>query len=153
VITAVVHTLRLQEEPMFSFRIIRFRSLERDRTADERRVALIQKAVLSAVAEAEDEAKRLRVRISKVRSSAIFLVEQVDDHELAPTCLADLTSVEKHLLADERRLAQLRDHLAFLRSIEIAARVNEQADPRSVIAFSTGVPSGICTDDPTQRRR
>jgi hypothetical protein len=153
VITAGVHTLRLQEEPMFSFRIIRSRSRERDRTADERRVALIQKVVLSAVAEAEDEAMRLRVRISKVRSSAIFFVEQVDDHELDPTRRADLTSIEKRLLADEGRLAQLKDHLAFLRSIEIAARVNEQADPRSVIAFSTGVPSGICTDDPTQRRR
>jgi hypothetical protein len=69
---------------MFGFRIFRFRSLERDRTTDERRVALIQKVVLFAVAEAEGEAKRLRVRISKVRSSAIFLVEQVDDHEPDP---------------------------------------------------------------------
>jgi hypothetical protein len=112
---------------------------------------LIQKVVLSAVAEAE--AKRLRVRISKVRSSAIFLVEQVDDHEADPTRSAELTSVEKHLVANERRFAQLKDHLAFLRKIEITVRVNEQADLRSVIAFSTGVPSGICTDDPTQRRR
>jgi hypothetical protein len=138
---------------MFGFRIFRFRSLERDRTTDERRVALSQKVVLSAVAEAEAEAKRLRVRISKVRSSAIFLVERVDDHEPYPTRRADLTSVEKHLLANERRLAQLKDHLAFLRSIEIAVGVDEQADLRSVIAFSTGVPSGICTDDPTHRRR
>jgi hypothetical protein len=138
---------------MFGLRIFGFRSLERDRTTDERRVALIQKIVLSAVAEAEAEAKRLRVRISKVRSSAIFLVEQVDDHEADPTRRAELTSVEKHLVANERRLAQLKDHFAFLRKIEIAVRVNEQADLRSVIAFSTGVPSGICTDDPTQRRR
>jgi hypothetical protein len=138
---------------MFGFRIFRFRSLKRDRTTDERRVTLIQKVVFFAVAEAEAEAKRLRVRISKVRSSAIFLVEQVDDHELDPSRRADLTSVEKHLLANEGRLAQLKEHLAFLRSIEIAVRVNEQADLRSVIAFSTGVPSGICTDDPTRRRR
>jgi hypothetical protein len=138
---------------MFGLRIFGFRSLECDRTTDKRRVASIQKVVLSAVAEAEAEAKRLRVRISKVRSSAIFLVEQVDDHEADPTRRAELTSVEKHLLANERRLAQLKDHLAFLRSIEIAVRVNEQADLRSVIAFSTGVPSGICTDDATQRRR
>jgi hypothetical protein len=136
---------------MFGLRIFCFRSLEHDRTTDERRVALIQKVVLSAVAEAE--AKRLRVRISKVRSSAIFLVERVDDHEPDPTRRAEVASVEKHLLANERRLAQLKDHLAFLRSIEIAVRVNEQADLCSVIAFSTGVPSGICTDDPTQRRR
>jgi hypothetical protein len=109
---------------MCGFRIFRFRSLVRDRTTDERRVASIQKVVLSAVAEAEAEAeaeaKGLRVRISKVRSSAIFLVEQVDDHEPDPTRRADLTSVEEHLLANERRLAQLKDHLAFLRSIEIA---------------------------------
>jgi hypothetical protein len=138
---------------MFGLRIFCFRSLEHDRTTDERRVALIQKVVLSAVAEAEAEAKRLRVRISKMRSSAIFLVEQVDDHEADPTRRADLTSIEKHLVANERRLAQLKDHLAFLRKIEIAVRVNEQADLRSVIAFSTRVPSGICTDDPTQRHR
>jgi hypothetical protein len=134
---------------MFGFRIFGFRSLERDRTTDERRVASIKMVVLSAVAEAEAEVKRLRVRISKVRSSAIFLVEQVDDHEADPTRRAELTSVEKHLLANERRLAQLKDHLAFLRSIEIAVRVNEQADLRSVIAFSTGVPSGICREHPT----
>jgi hypothetical protein len=124
---------------MFGFRIFRFRSLERDRTTDERRVALIQKVVLFAVAEAEGEAKRLRVRISKVRSSAIFLVEQVDDHEPDPTRRADLTSVEKHLLANERRLAQLKDHLAFLRSLEPDDRLADET-----FAFAIGRLASSC---------
>jgi hypothetical protein len=75
----------------------------------ERRVASIQKVVLSAVAKAEAEAE----------------AKQVDDHEADPTRRAELTSVEKHFVANERRLVQLKDHLAFLRSIEIAVRVNE----------------------------
>jgi hypothetical protein len=104
---------------MFGLRIFRFRSLEHDGGTDERRVALIQKIVRSAVADAEAEVKGLRARLSEVRTSAIFLVEQSDDGELDPTCRAELTSFEKHLLASERRLAQLMDHLAFLRSIEL----------------------------------
>jgi hypothetical protein len=41
---------------MFSLRLFRFRSLERNRESDERRIAFIQKVVRSAVAEAEAEA-------------------------------------------------------------------------------------------------
>jgi hypothetical protein len=106
---------------MFCLRIFRFRSPVLDRATDERRVALIQKVVRSAVAEAEAEAKGLRASISRLRRSAIFLVEQVDDGEPDPSRRAELTTFEKHLIANERRLAQLKDHLAALRSIELAA--------------------------------
>jgi hypothetical protein len=104
---------------MFCLRIFRFRSPVLDRATDERRVALIQKVVRSA--EAEAEAKGLRASISRLRRSAIFLVEQVDDGEPDPSRRAELTTFEKHLIANERRLAQLKDHLAALRSIELAA--------------------------------
>jgi hypothetical protein len=70
------------------------------------------------------------------------------------TQLAALSSrVSKSIFLPTSVGSRNKDHLAFLRSIEIAVRANEQADLRSVITFSTGVPSGICTDDATQRRR
>jgi hypothetical protein len=49
---------------MFSLRVFRFRSLERNRDNDERRIAFIQKVVRSAVADAEDEATGLRARMA-----------------------------------------------------------------------------------------
>jgi hypothetical protein len=106
---------------MFSLRVFRFRSLERNRDNDERRIAFIQKAVRSAVADAEDEATGLRARMAKARSSVIFLVEQVDNSEPDSKHRAELTNLEQRLLAGEQRLAQLQSHIEFLRSIEVAA--------------------------------
>jgi hypothetical protein len=63
----------------------RFRSPERDRETDERRFGLIRTVVRSAIADAEAEAKGLRVRIAEARRSAIFLVEHVGYGECAPT--------------------------------------------------------------------
>jgi hypothetical protein len=40
---------------MFIFRLFQFRSPERDQAADDRRIALVQRAVRSAVADAEAE--------------------------------------------------------------------------------------------------
>jgi hypothetical protein len=106
---------------MFSLRLFRFRSLERNRESDERRVAFIQKVVRSAVAEAEAEAAGLRARMVKARRSVIFLVEQVESGEPDPGHRAELTSLEARLVVGEQRLAQLKDHVGFLRSIEVAA--------------------------------
>jgi hypothetical protein len=110
---------------MFSLRLFRFRSLERNRESDERRIAFIQKVVRSAVAEAEAEAEAeatgLRTRMSKSRRSVIFLVEHGESGGTAPSHRAELTSLEARLLVGEQRLAQLKDHVEFLRSIEVAA--------------------------------
>jgi hypothetical protein len=106
---------------MFSLRLFRFRSLERNRESDERRIAFIQKVVRSAVAEAEAEATGLRTRMSKSRRSVIFLVEHGESGGTAPSHRAELTSLEARLLVGEQRLAQLKDHVEFLRSIEVAA--------------------------------
>jgi hypothetical protein len=105
---------------MFDLRRFCFRSPERDRKTDERRIALVQNVVRSAVADAEAEATRLRARMANARRSAIFLVRD-DSGESGPTRRSELTSFEQHLLAAEQRLAQLRDHLAFLRTIEVAS--------------------------------
>jgi hypothetical protein len=106
---------------MFSLRLFRFRSMERNREKDERRVAFIQKVVRAAVADAEAEATGLRARMAKARRSAISLVEQADSGEPGRSHRAELTNLERHLLAGEQRLAQLKDHIEFLRSIEVAS--------------------------------
>jgi hypothetical protein len=108
---------------MFSLRLFRFRSLERNRESDERRIAFIQKVVRSAVAEAEAEAEAtgLRTRMAKSRRSVIFLVEHGESGGTDPSHRAEITSLEARLLVGEQRLAQLKDHVEFLRSIEVAA--------------------------------
>jgi hypothetical protein len=111
----------------------RFRSPERDRESDERRFGLIRTVVRSAIADAEAEARGLRARIAEARRSAIFVVEYVDCGECAPTNRAALKTREEHLLAIERRLAQLEDHLTALRKLE--GRVNRIMDQPRVFAL------------------
>jgi hypothetical protein len=59
--------------------------------------------------------------MSKSRRSVIFLVEHGESGGTAPSHRAELTSLEARLLVGEQRLAQLKDHVEFLRSIEVAA--------------------------------
>jgi hypothetical protein len=106
---------------MFGLRTFRFRSLQRNRETDERRVALLQDVIHSAVADAEAEATGLRVRIAKAQTSAVFLIEQIDDAELDPNDRAKLTPLERDLFAAEQRLAQLKVHLEYLRNLELKA--------------------------------
>jgi hypothetical protein len=117
---AVGRLVRLsRREHMYGLRVFRFRSLERDRETDERRIALIQRAVRSAVADAEAEAVGLRDCIAKTRRSAICLVEQRDSDDFHHR--AKLTCIEQQLLVSEQRLVRLKDHLLFLRDIEVGA--------------------------------
>jgi hypothetical protein len=102
---------------MFGLRVFHFRSRKRDQATDEQRLALIRKVVRSAVADAQAESKGLRARIASARSSVTFLIAKVDDGESGG---ARLTGLEQELMAAEPRLAQLSDHLAVLRNIEVA---------------------------------
>jgi hypothetical protein len=106
---------------MSSVREFRFRSPERNRETDERRIALIQEVVSSAVADAAAEATGIRARIAQAQRSLIFPVERVPRSEGDESRRADLTRLEQQLLAAEVRLLELRDHLAFLRNFEFAA--------------------------------
>jgi hypothetical protein len=106
---------------MSSVREFRFRSPERDRATDANRIALIQKVVSSAVADATAEATGLRARIAQAQRSLIFPVEPVPRNEDDESRRADLTRLEQQLLAAETRLVELRDHFAFLRNLEFAA--------------------------------
>jgi hypothetical protein len=103
---------------MFGLRRFRFRSPERDRDAMERRLALIRRVVRSSIAEAESESKGLRVRVARTRRSVISLLAQIEDREPDPACRTELTSLERTLLAGERSVTQLEDHLAALRKLE-----------------------------------
>ena len=104
---------------MFS-RLLRFRSLERSRDTDERRIALIQRVVRSAIADAEAELTGLRARIAKTRRLATFLLDNLDS-EPDGSHRVKLRNLEQNLHTAEQRLLQLKDHLEFLRSIEVSA--------------------------------
>ena len=104
---------------MFGLGLFGFRSRERNRENDERKLAQIRQVVRSAVAAAEVESKGLQARIAKGRRSAVFLVD-VDGGESDPDRRTELRRLEQRILAAEARLAQLRDHLAHLRRIEAA---------------------------------
>jgi hypothetical protein len=122
---------------MSSVREFRFRSPERDRATDANRIALIQKVVSSAVADATAEATGLRARIAQAQRSLIFPVERVPRSEADESRRADLARLERQLLAAETRLVEVRDHLAFLP--RLACRVELRQRPRSVRA-SSGAP-------------
>jgi hypothetical protein len=111
---------------MFNLRLFRFRSPERNRENDNRRIALILKTVRSALADAESEAKGLRARILKARQSSIFLVERIDGRQPEPTRDLELRGLELRLLTAESRLAELKDHIAALRKIEDATKLHHR---------------------------
>jgi hypothetical protein len=106
---------------MFLFRLFRFRSPERDKETDKRRFALVQKAVRSALAGAEAEVKGLQTRVAKARTSVACLLAYIEDGDPDPAWRAQLTNVEQRLLMGERRLAQMKEHVARLRELERVA--------------------------------
>ena len=109
---------------MFIFRLFQFRSPERDEATDKRRIELVQRAVHSAIADAEAEMKGLRIRITKARTTVTSLLAHIEDGDPDPACRAQLSNVEQRLLAGERRLAQMKEHLARLREMEgVATRL------------------------------
>lgn len=112
---------------MFNLRLFRFRSPERNRETDNRRLALIQKTVRSALADAEAEATGLRARILKARRSAFFLVEQIEGRPPEPARDVELRILEVRLLTAESRLEELKDHIAVLRKIEDAAKFHHRS--------------------------
>ena len=106
---------------MFFFRLFQFRSPDRDQETDRCRIALVQKALRSAVADAEAEVKGLRTRVAKARISLTSLLAQIEDGDPEPARGAQLSNAEQRLVAGERRLTQMKEHLARLREIESAA--------------------------------
>ena len=111
-------------QAMYVFRLFSFRSPDRDRETDSRRIALVQKAVRSAIKGAEAEVIGLRTRIAKARTSVTSLLAQIEDGDPGAGCRAELNNVEQRLLSWERRLAQMKEHLELLRELEgVATRL------------------------------
>jgi hypothetical protein len=81
----------------------RFRSMERNRETDERRIALIQEAVSAAVADARAEAAGLRDRIARERRSLISIVEESDSGVPGPSHRSDVVTLEQQILAAEHK--------------------------------------------------
>jgi hypothetical protein len=106
---------------MFFFRLFQFRSPDRDQETDNRRITLVQKALRSAVADAEAEMKGLRRRVAKARMSLTSLLAQIEDGDPQPALGVQLNNAEQRVLAGEQRLKQMKEHLARLREIEGAA--------------------------------
>jgi hypothetical protein len=103
---------------MFGLRRFRFRSPERNRETDVRRLARIKRVVRLVVLEAEAESKGLRARVACARRSGISLRAQVEDRNPDPACEAELTNLERTLFAGEQSLTQLENHLTVLRKFE-----------------------------------
>jgi chromosome segregation ATPase len=126
---------------MFGLRRFRFRSPERNRENEVGRLARIKAVTHSALLEAEAEMRGLRVRIARTRRSVVSLLAQVRERETDPACRAELANLERTLLAGERSLAQLEDHLTALRKLE--RRLDRLIDQPRVSALAspqTGPP-------------
>jgi hypothetical protein len=98
----------------------RFRSPQRDRESDRARLTRIQQNVRSAVTDAESEFNGLRARLEKARQSAAMLLENTDNGDREGAHKSELKTVEERLLVGEKRIGQLKDHLAALQRIESA---------------------------------
>jgi chromosome segregation ATPase len=110
---------------MFQFRQLLFRPPARDQETDNRRIELVQKAVHSAVADAETEVNGLQDRTAKARTSVNSLLAQIENGDPPLDCRPRLTALEERLRAGEQRLAQMKEHLKRLRELEgVAARLS-----------------------------
>jgi endonuclease YncB( thermonuclease family) len=107
--------------PLFLYPEFRFRSRDRDNGTEKARIATIHECVLSAISSAESELDGLRRRLEYARqAAAAFLANTNGQNDEDHPERTDQTSVEVRLLAPERRMEELRSHVAALRRIESA---------------------------------
>ena len=111
---------------MFSFRAksdARFRSADRDRETDERRLAPIKSAVREALATAERERSALGQRLEQARTRATILAgTDTYEHETRlPEKAAGLSESEGEMSRAESSLLDLERHISKLKRIESAA--------------------------------
>jgi arylsulfatase A-like enzyme len=105
--------------PLFLYPEFRFRSRDRDKDTDKARLARIHDGVRSAISNAEQELGGLQARLERSRQSAETLVT-TDNRDHADPEANGPASVQFRLLAPERRVEELKNHLAALRRIESA---------------------------------
>jgi hypothetical protein len=111
--------------PLFLYPEFRFRSRERDGGNDEARLVSVLRSVLSAISSAESELDGLRARLEHARRAAeAFSTSAGTQNDNDHPNKTDQEGVEFRSLAPERRMEELRGHVAALRRIESA--VNEE---------------------------
>jgi predicted nucleic acid-binding Zn-ribbon protein len=103
--------------------LFRSRSPQRDRETDQARLARIHQTVRTCVTNAESELNGLRARLEKAQHSASMLVGNIDNNEHDEASRSELRSAEERLLATERRIVQLKDHIAALQRIANAVNL------------------------------
>jgi hypothetical protein len=118
-------TLRAMAEregahPLFLYPEFRFRSQDRDKDTDGARLASICESVRSAISNAENELGGLKTRLENARQSASTLLTIAGSPSGEEPEEGGRAGIEIHLFAPERRVEELRDHLAALRRIESA---------------------------------
>jgi hypothetical protein len=110
---------------MFSFRAkstARFRSADRDRDTDERRLAAVKSAVRRALEAAQREKSALGQRLEEARTRATILAgTDTYEHEARlPEKTAGLAESEAEMKRAEGRLLDLDRHILKLQRIEDA---------------------------------
>jgi len=113
-------------QAMFSFRAksdARFRSADRDRETDERRLAAIKNAVREALVAAEREKSALGQRLEQARTRATILAgtDTYEHDTRLPEKAAGLAESEAEMSRAENRLLDLDRHISKLKRIERAA--------------------------------
>ena len=98
----------------------RFRSTQHDAGFDRARLTRIHQTVRSAVKDAERELNGLRARLEEARQSAALLLANMESGDRDQSHDFKLKSVEERLLAAEKRIRELKDHLVALQRIESA---------------------------------
>jgi hypothetical protein len=106
--------------PLFLYPEFRFRSGDRDKETDKARLARIHDGVRSAISNAEQELGGLQSRLEHSRQSAETLLTTTSSRNDDETDADGRASVEFRLLAPEKRVENLKKHLAALRRIESA---------------------------------
>lgn len=102
---------------MFAARF-RFRAADRDKRSDEERITSIRNVIRGAVSGAELELVGLSRRVEEFRAQAAFLFGSEQDPIRDPHDETQLSEAEARLLAAERRIGELKDHLARLSAFE-----------------------------------
>jgi hypothetical protein len=105
--------------PLFLYPEFRFRSQDRDKETDGARLASIYESVRSAISNAENELGGLKARAENARQSAALLTTAASRSDEGAENDGRV-GLEVRLFAPERRIDELKDHLAALRRIESA---------------------------------
>jgi hypothetical protein len=113
--------------PLFLYPEFRFRSRDRDSETDKARLTRIHDGVRSAISNAEQELGGLQARLKHARQSAEMLLTTTGSRNDEEPDTNERANVEVRLFAPERRLEELKNHLAALRRIESA--VNKELNP------------------------